>query len=183
MSTFVALLRGINVSGHRPVNMRRLSAAFACLGLADVVTYLQSGNVVFDVAPGDVTELRRRLEAAIDATFGFPVTVLLRTSLQMDRVVKACPFAAAAAHNPTRVAVAFLADEPSPEALGRLTARTHEPDEILVEGSEAYIHCPDGFGRTKLSNAYLEKTLGTASTARNWNTVNHLMALAVHRQG
>lgn len=181
MTTFVALLRGINVSGHRPVLMRKLAATCAALGLTNVVTYLQSGNVVADSDQDDATGLRHRIEAAIREAFGFSVVVLLRTAREMEAIVASNPFAVAAAENPKLVHVTFLSEPPSPEAAARLQARTFEPDEVRLAASEAFLHCPGGYGRTKLPNQFLEKVLTVSATTRNWSTVSHLATTAGER--
>lgn len=182
MTTYAALLRGINVSGHRPVPMQRLAATCTALGLGSVVTYLQSGNVVADADDDDAAGLRLRLEAAILKAFGFPVVVLLRTAQEIEAVVAANPFAAAAAENPKLVHVAFLSNLPASDAVGRLLSRTYDIDTVRVVGTEAYLHCPGGYGRTKLSNPFLEKALAVSATTRNWSTVTRLAAMAGERR-
>jgi uncharacterized protein (DUF1697 family) len=182
MTTFIALLRGINVSGHRPVPMQKLAATCAALGLTNVATHLQSGNVVADAVQDDAVELRGRIETAIHEAFGFPVVVLLRTAREMEAITASNPFAAAAAENPRLVHVTFLSGPPSPEAVARLQARSFDPDAIHVAGSEAYLHCPGGYGRTKLSNTLLEKALVVTATTRNWCTVTHLATMARERR-
>ncbi|MCU0293046.1 MAG: DUF1697 domain-containing protein [Thermoanaerobaculaceae bacterium] len=182
MTTYVALLRGINVSGHRPVPMQKLAATCTALGLGSVVTYLQSGNVVADADDDDAAGLRLRLEAAIHEAFGFPVVVLLRTAQQLEAVVASNPFAAAAADNPKLVHVTFLSELPAPDTVARLQTRSFEPDAIHVVGSEAYLHCPGGYGRTKLSNPFLERALAVCATTRNWATVTRLAAMAGERR-
>lgn len=182
MTTYVVLLRGINVSGHRPVPMPRLATTCAALGLRNVLTYLQSGNVVADADQDDAAGLRQRIEAAIGETFGFPVVVLLRTAQQIRTVVAANPFAAAAAENPRLVHVAFLSNLPAPDAVGRLLSRTSDTDTVRVVGTEAFLHCPGGYGRTRLSNPFLERVLAVSATTRNWSTVTHLAAVAGERR-
>lgn len=182
MTTYVALLRGINVSGHRPVPMSKLAAMSASIGLENVLTYLQSGNLVADADRDDAAGLRQRLEAAIETTFGFPVTVLLRTAQQIKTVVESNPFAAAAAENPKLVHVTFLSGLPAADAVARLLSRPHDTDTIRVVGTEAYLHCPGGYGRTKLSNPFLERELAVSATTRNWATVTRLAAMARGRR-
>jgi uncharacterized protein (DUF1697 family) len=181
--TLVALLRGINVGGHNPVRMDRLVAAWSGLGLGNVVTYLQSGNVVFHADPGDLGELRRRLEASVLEKFGFPVAILLRTAKELEATVAANPFPGPAAVDPRRVNVTFLPEAPAPAAVARLEAGSWAPEEVRVIGREAFLHCPIGYAHSKLSSTYLERILKTTTTTRNWNTVTHLAEMARDRLG
>jgi uncharacterized protein (DUF1697 family) len=173
-STYVALLRGINLGARNKVAMADLRALLAELGAADVATYLQSGNAVFKSA-GRRGELAAAVEQGLRRDLGVDVKVLLRTRKELESVVGANPFArrdAKALH------VTFLDGKPEATKVKRLDARRSEPDEFRVVGREVYLHCPNGYGRSKLSNAYFEKELGVAATTRNWKTVTALAELA-----
>jgi uncharacterized protein (DUF1697 family) len=177
MTTYVALLRGVNVGGRKVVmdDLRRL---FADLGHSDVTTYLQSGNVVFRSAVGQPGRLAGDIEERIAENLAVTVTVLLRTRADLDRVVAGSPFTGPAA-DLTKLHVTFLAELPDPDRLARLQPSTGEPDEFSVAGCEVYLRCPNGYGRTKLNNAFFERRLGVAATTRNWNTVTKLRDLLV----
>lgn len=177
MSLSVALLRGVNVGGRARVPMDELRAVFAGAGCVDVVTYIQSGNVVFRPPRGTTTDaLRTSLEQRIAATFGFPVAVLVRSAEQWEQIVSANPFAAAGA-DPKTLHVMVLAAEPPGIRVGELDPDRSPPDEFVVAGSEIYLRYPKGSGRSKLSVDYFERRLDTVATARNWNTVLRLVAL------
>jgi uncharacterized protein (DUF1697 family) len=178
MVTLVALLRGINVGGHHVVRMERLAACCSGLGLGNVGTYLQSGNVVFDAEPCDLAGLERRLSAAFQESFGFPVPTLLRAAEELAAVVAACPFAQPRHEDPRLVLVTFLDSAPEPAAASRLLAGSYAPDQAWVRGREVYLHCPNGYARTRLSSTYLEKVLQRTATTRNWSTVTRLAAMA-----
>jgi len=177
MPTYIALLRGINVGGHRSVPMAALREVHARLGHTDVVTYIQSGNVVFDAGSHDVALLSRTIEQAITAEFGIDVPVIIRTPAEVSAIIESSPYATTGA-DPARLAVAFLAEPPAMDQAGGIDATALLPDEFALADREVYLHCPTGFGRTKLTNAYLEKQLGIAATTRNWRTVTELAALA-----
>jgi uncharacterized protein (DUF1697 family) len=174
--TYVALLRGINLGAHNKVSMADLRALFASLGAEDVATYVQSGNVVFrsSDAPGKLTDA---IEKRIRRDLGLSVTVLLRTQSQLSKVLAGNPFANHESE-PTKLHVTFLADKPDRARIRQLDPKGAEPDECRVIGHEIYLHCPSGYGRSKLSNAYFEKQLGVTATTRNWKTVTKLAELA-----
>lgn len=170
-TTYVALLRGINLGARNKVAMVDLKALFAALGAEDVVTYVQSGNVVF-AAAGDLAEAAER---RIRSDLGLDVKVLTRTAKELARVEARNPFAGRDAKS---LHVTFLADKPDRARARGLDPKRFEPDEFRVVGREVYLHCPNGYGRSKLTNAYFEKELGVAATTRNWRTVTSLAGLA-----
>jgi uncharacterized protein (DUF1697 family) len=163
-----AFIRGINVGGHRPVAMGDLRRALGSLGLGDVRTLLQSGNVVFTTAQ-TATRLRPAIETAFVQQLGLDTTVILRTEPEMKKVVARNPFAGAEG---VKLHVVFLAGKPSAAAVSKLDPERFAPDEWVVDGKHVYVWYPNGAGRSKLR---LE--LGTPATARNWNTVTKVLAL------
>jgi len=179
---YVALLRGINLGAHNKVPMAELRAVCARLGLGEVATYIQSGNVVFASTLVDMAQLTGDLEGAIAAAFGFEVPVVLRSSEQLGDVLDANPFLGAG-RDAAVLSVGFLARIPDP---GRLSALLADPlataapggDEFVVRGREVFLHHPNGYGRTKLTNSYFDRRLGTFMTVRNWRTVKTLAEMA-----
>jgi uncharacterized protein (DUF1697 family) len=169
----VALLRGVNVGGARKLPMKELAAALEDLGLEDVVTYIQSGNVVFR-APAGKTKLVTQLERAIEQRFGLDVTVMLRTPAELENLIAANPFGG----DEAKVHIAFLDRRPAQAAIAKLDPDRSPPDEFAVRGSEVYLHFPNGYGKTKLGADYLERVLGVRATARNWRTTAKLLELA-----
>ena len=176
MVTYIALLRGINVGGRREVPMARLRAVHERLGHANVATYIQSGNVVFDAEEGS-DGLAEMIGAAIAAEFGFEVPVMIRSATELEAVVAAGPFTGEH-FDPARVGVAFLDRVPGTEERLQLDADAIRPDEFEIIGREVHFHCPNGFSKTKLTNTFLEKKLGAAATSRNWKTVSILREMA-----
>ena len=175
-TTRVAWLRAINVSGHNKLPMAELRALFEDLGFARVRSYIQSGNVVFDSSTGD--DLEPALEAAILERFGLTVPVMIRTRAELDAVIRANPFSCEAADDPRKVHVAFLSACPAPAAIAELGTLALGDDRAQVIGRELYLHCPNGIGRTRLTNPRVEKLLGIRATARNWRTVNRMLSMA-----
>lgn len=175
-STYVALLRGINVGGKHRVPMKELAEVCVGCDCGNVRTYIQSGNVVFTAPVGTVKKLAAELEKRIEARFGFAVPVVVRDREQMARVVRSNPFLKAG--KPEKALhVSFLASEPTAEAIAKLDPNRSPGDEFRVVGSEIYFHFPNGAGNTKLTSAYLDSRLQTVGTARNWATVLQLAAM------
>jgi len=175
--TYVALLRGINLGGKNMLPMKDLAAMFSAAGCADVSTYIQSGNVVFNAAAGVAAKVPAAIARAIVARFGFRVPVVMRSAGELHDVVHANPFLAAG-RSPDILHVAFLADRPSAAAISALDASRSPPDELEARGREVYLCLPNGVARSKLTNAYFDKTLATTSTMRNWRTALKLLELA-----
>lgn len=167
------MLRGINVSGHRKVTMGELSALYRQLGFSDVETYVQSGNVVFSGADMDPGDAANELETAIKSEFGYPdVDVIMRTHGELRRICADNPFLGDA--DPKTLHVTFFKSEP---AAGLPDDGSWKPDQFQVAGPDAFVLCPNGYGRTKLNNAFFEKRFGVRATTRNWKTVNTLADL------
>ncbi len=176
METYISLLRGINVSGQKKIRMADLKALYVSLGLTNVRTYIQSGNVVFRSASGKADELAAALEAAIRQEYGYAVTVLLRDAAAFAKIVAGNPFFTEPRADPARLYVTFL-PHPPPDGLRQNLRIPHDPEEaFVIRGKEVYLFCPNGYGRTKLSNQVFERKLKMSATTRNWKTV-----LALHR--
>jgi uncharacterized protein (DUF1697 family) len=172
----VALLRGINVGGKHSVPMKDLAALFTRCGCSDVVTYIQSGNVVFCSAGNSKIDATT-LAARIEKTFGFEVPVILRTADELDAVIRRNPFPKADPDK-ERMHVSFLASEPTAEQIASLDPNRSKGDTFKVLNREIYLLLPNGAGNSKLTNAYFDSKLKTISTARNWRTVIKLLEMA-----
>ncbi len=178
MTRWISLLRGINVGGANLIRMPALKLFYESLGLSDVQTYLQSGNVIFTSPATDIPALEERIEQGIAQTFGLNIPVLIRTAADLQRLVDRNPFTHGRSEDRARLAVAFLQRPPDEAGLRRLSEFTDPLDEFFVSGQEIFLFCPNGFGRSKLTNTFFEKKLAVLATARNWNTVNALLKLA-----
>jgi uncharacterized protein (DUF1697 family) len=172
MKTYVALLRGVNVGG-RKVLMQDLRELFEALDAEDVSTYVQSGNVIFrsDEPAGRLVET---IEERLRSELGVDVTVLLRTPAQLAKLVAGNPFLKRKGTKPTALHVTFLNTKPAAGTVKALDPTIEAPDEFQVVGKEVYLHFPNGYGRSKLGNAWFEKQLGVRATTRNWRTVTEL---------
>jgi len=171
MQRYIALLRGINVSGQKRIQMSDLKIRLEEAGLHHVVTYLQSGNVVFDAAETDPARIQKGIETQILKSFGFVVTVLLRSKDEWRQVLSSNPFLKQRNEDPDRLYVTFLSAVPPQTVVKDIRPPHGVRDEFEIRGKEVYLMCRDGYGRTKLSNAFFEKKLMVNATTRNWRTV------------
>jgi uncharacterized protein (DUF1697 family) len=168
----VALLRGVNVGGARLLKMSALEEIFRSAGAVAVESVIQSGNVVFEA--DEHGKIAETVERALEAQFGFRAAVLVRGRAGWRAMIDSNPFVAAG--DPLDILhVAALKDAPDPARIAALDPKTFAPDAFSVSGADAYLRLPNGVGRATLTNARLDRALGTVSTLRNWRTVLRLM--------
>ncbi|WP_405144203.1 DUF1697 domain-containing protein [Sphaerisporangium sp. NBC_01403] len=177
MTRYVALLRGINIGGNSSIAMADLREVFIGFGYEDVTTYLRTGNIVFGAPSGDQDRLVTEIRKGISDGLGKDVGVLLRTAAELDAVLTSNPFLGEQ-DDLTKLLVTFLAADPGADKAGALASPPGETGSLALVGREVYVHVPDGYGRTKLSNAFVEKKLGVAATTRNWRSVLRLREMA-----
>lgn len=177
MATHIAMIRGINVSGHNSISMERWRDLFTSLGYGDVRTYIQSGNVLFD-APGSAAKIAAAVEAALAEELGTAITAILRSPAELGKLLKQNPFLKAKEADPSQLYVTFLNSAPTASAVKALAGINAGGDELRTIGREVYILCRNGYGRTKLSNTAIEKALALRGTTRNWKTLARLHDLA-----
>jgi uncharacterized protein (DUF1697 family) len=176
MTVYVAMLRGVNVGGNS-LKMDWLRKACEDIGLQNVRTYVQSGNIVFSSRLNAV-KLAPELKARIDAQTRLPVTVVLRSAGDLERVVANNPFLEQNGIDVAKLHVTFLGKAAVKPALDKLDALAGTRDQYRLAGSEMYLHCPVNYGETKLSNGAIEKLLAVGATTRNWKTVTTLHDMA-----
>ena len=189
MTAFVSFFRGINVGGQHKVRMAELKELHESLGLKDVLTYIQSGNVVFssgeeseagEADVEDVERLRRQIEDGFEQKFGFHSDVFVRSSAELEEIIENNPFHNQPDKAPGWIVVMFLGARPEEAAqkdLKDLLETYVGPEELFVIGKELHVYYANGIGRSKLMPGLLEKKLKTVGTARNWNTILKLQEL------
>jgi len=176
MNFYLALLRGINVAGQKKIKMADLKALFEGLDFTNVQTYIQSGNVVF--AAHESRHLQTRIETAITKQFGFDVPVLLLTAKALDETIKKCPFGEVdLVVDGSKIIATMLSETPKQEDFASILPFKHESESCVIDGKVVYIKCPNGYGNTKLSNAFLEKKLKVVATTRNLKSLLNLQML------
>ena len=183
MAVIVSMLRGVNLVRHNRIKMDALRALYESLGLRDVETYVVSGNVVFRTKTRNLTALAKRIEDAIERSFGFRPRVILRTPAELKDVVARNPFRTRRGIEPSKLLVTFLEGHPAAEALEEVLKIKADPEELHIDGREVYIYFPNGMGRSKLSWVTVEKKLKTSGTGRNWNSVTRLLEIAERLEG
>jgi uncharacterized protein (DUF1697 family) len=175
-STFIALLRGVNVGRNNRIAMADLRALLGDLGYEGVRTHLQSGNAVFGAPRASSVEVGAALERELDARLELAVPVIVRTREELAAAVAANPFAGEAETDPSHLLVNFLSDAVDAALAGELEG--HEPNRFHVAEREVYVWCPNGFQGTSLTYSLWERLFGVTATARNWRTTTRLLDLA-----
>jgi len=182
MTAVVALLRAVNVGG-RTVRSAELKAVASSLGHTDVVTYVNSGNLV--LVPGDAAaspeDVAAGLSAAFEDRYGFAVPVVVRTAAEWELVVRALPFRAEAESDPSHLVVYCWDGVPDVASLRTFDASVYGNETVIWHGREAYAYYPDGIGSSKLTLPVMSKAAGRVGTARNWRTVLALQKLVAER--
>ncbi len=174
MPDCVAMLRGINVSGYKTVRMEHLRELCSGLGFRNVETYVHSGNIVFQAPIENPAALSKRIGETIQHSFGFDAPVFVRTSEQMRKVIANNPFLKEKEIDLSKLHVTFLSETAQKSSQKNLEALSADPDRFYAAPSEIYLLCPEGYGKTKLSNSAIENALSVRATTRNWKTANTL---------
>jgi uncharacterized protein (DUF1697 family) len=149
------------------------------LGFKDVETYIQSGNVIFSGDDGsNEYELGLKIEKAISEKFIYIVPVMIRTNRELADLFTTNPFLEEPDFDPSKMAVIFLHDDPSDNQILKVANVDYPPDKFKIIGSEIYIYCPNGFGRTKIYTNFFEKKMGISATGRNWKTITTILSMS-----
>jgi uncharacterized protein (DUF1697 family) len=175
MTRFVAFLRAINVGGHT-VTMAELRAHFEAVGLANVETFIASGNVLFDAPSRSAVTLPSKIEARLAAALGYEVKTFLRTAAEVEAIARYTPFPEARLRTAAALNVAFLAAPLGRAARKTLAALATDIDDLHAHGREVYWLCARKQSESTFSNAVFERRLGVAATFRGMNTIARLAA-------
>lgn len=179
MRTYIALLRAINLGKYNKVKMADLRSLLESLGLENVQTYIQSGNVIFD-SNLNKDELQKMLEEKMETKFGFHIPVILRTVSEFEEIVKKCPYESAMLLEGESIHISFLSEAPLKENLDKLNRFSNEIDEYQIKDTEVYIYFHQNLHKSKLP-AQLQK-LEVSATLRNWKTVMKLVSMVESRK-
>ena len=170
-TNYIALLRAVNLGPHNKVAMADLRSLLQRLGFEEPRSLLQSGNLVFGAPARPTAELERLLEAESGTRLGLRTEFFVRTGEEWRAVIAANPFPIESARDPAHLLAMCLREAPRPAAVAALEGAITGRERIRVHGREVYLVYPDGIGRSRLTNAVIEKKLGARGTGRNWNTV------------
>jgi uncharacterized protein (DUF1697 family) len=174
MPIYIAMLRGINVGGHKRIKMDKLRSSFEAMGFESVKTYIQSGNVIFRTKKTSPAMLSTKIEEKIVSDFGFAASVITRSSDEIETTITGNPFLQERGIDSQKLHVMFLSAAPSPAAVQQLTALTTEPDRCRCSGKEIYFFFPNGVSQSVLFKSPVDRILAVVTTTRNWKTVNSL---------
>jgi uncharacterized protein (DUF1697 family) len=177
METIISILRGINVGGKNKIPMVELKALYEKAGFKNVITYIQSGNIVFSADKKELNSLSEKIQQFIFKKYGYTIPVIVRTVEEMQWVVDSNPMLKIKGIDIEKLHVTFLSAYASEQALEKIKAYDYSPDEFIIVDREVFISCPNGYGNTKLSNTFFENKLKVTATTRNWRTVNELVKI------
>ncbi|WP_299128115.1 DUF1697 domain-containing protein [uncultured Winogradskyella sp.] len=175
MQTSIALLRGVNVGGHKKMPMADLRELLAKSGLKNVKTYMQTGNIFFQSSLEDNNALESKIRILIADHFGFKVSVIVRTKAQIQTIFNNCPFPE---EKKLKSYFAMLSQVPDAELLAEAKEKTYENEEYSIINDAIYFYCAKGYGNAKFSLNYFEKKLKVKATARNYKTMLKLLSLS-----
>jgi uncharacterized protein (DUF1697 family) len=176
--TYISILRGINVSGHKIIKMAALKEMYEELGFEGVRNYIQSGNVIFQYKKTKPAILEKMISDQVQKQFGFDVPVLVKDLKEFTEAFENNPFLKKRKEDISFLHLTFLSEKPDPKLLDAITKIKYGEDEFNVDGKNVYLFCPGGYGNTKLSNNFFESKLKVKATTRNWKTVTELETMA-----
>jgi uncharacterized protein (DUF1697 family) len=183
MTTHIALLRAVNVGGTKSVSMSSLRDVLAALGFGEVQSLVQSGNLVFQSSGRTPDDLESLLEAEVYRRLGVRTEFFVRTARQWQAIVAGNPFEDEADRDPSHLVLMLLKSRATSTRVDALRAAITGPERVHGGGRHAYLTYPEGIGRSRVTSALIERRLETPGTARNWNTVLKLAALATAEPG
>lgn len=177
MPKYIALLRGINVSGKNIIKMEALKQLCSQLGFLQIQTYIQSGNLIFEAEQKDHLQLASEISAAIAKEYGYHVPTIVLSIETLTSIANNNPYI-----NENKDAsfmhITFLGTKPKSDADIQIQAKLQADEAYSITPNAVYLYCPSGYGNTKLTNQFLEKQLGAQATTRNWKTIQTLIQLA-----
>lgn len=171
MPKYIALLRGINVSGQKLIKMEDLRGIFTDMGFKNVHSYIQSGNVIFETTRQDTIKLAIKIQKWLFKALGYEVPTIIRTSEELKSIVSDNHFARLKASKNAKTYVAFLSATPTTEQVDFLHTLNSAVDTFHVQGTELYLIIDETKGKSVFTNVFVEKKLKMYATTRNWNTV------------
>jgi len=181
MTTYISILRGINVSGQKIIKMSDLKEMYRNLNFENIKTYVQSGNVIFSSKNKNPKELEKIISTKINSEFGFEVPVMVLNSETLKTIIENNPFSKDSTKDNAFFHVTFLAEKPATIDKESILEKKHAHEEIAFTPNAIYLYCPNGYGKTKLNNNFLENKLKVKATTRNWKTTQQLLKLALEK--
>lgn len=181
MKTHLALLRGVNVSGHNMIKMEALKTTLEAIGFKNVQTYIQSGNVFVDSEEENAAAVGFAIKQEIFKVFGHEVPIVMVSQSDLEACFKNNPFLQEKDLDMKKLYVAFVSTNLKKEHINDLKISQFKPDEASIDENKIYIKYAVGAGKTRLDQKYIEKKLSVTATIRNWNTVTQLLKMYEER--
>ncbi len=178
MKTYISILRGINVSGQRMIKMDALQKMYTDLNFKNIQTYIQSGNVIFQYSKLVGEDLAIKISNQIQKYFGFEVPVIILETEELKEIIHNNPFINNITKNPLNWHITFLSSKPEQIDIKIINQKKADGEEFILTEKAVYLYCPNGYGKCKLTNTFLENKLKVGATTRNWKTVNELFNIA-----
>ncbi len=178
MKTYISILRGINVSGHKLIKMDALRNLYENMGFSNVITYVQSGNVIFSYDDIEIISLEKKISQQIEKEFGFQVPVIVLSIEKLKHIIDNNPFAEDKNKDKSFFHITFLSSKPEKYDTITIEDKKQNEEDIAFSDHAVYLYCPNGYGRTKLTNNFLESKLMVGATTRNWKTTLELLKIA-----
>ncbi|WP_299338866.1 DUF1697 domain-containing protein [uncultured Psychroserpens sp.] len=175
MNTYIVLLRGINVGGHKKVPMAELRELLTKTGFESVKTYIQSGNVIFQSSELNNATIEQKVKGAIASQFGFEVPVMARTRDELEVIFNACPFSEVKKENSYFI---ILSTIPEPELVDEVMQIEYDNEEFIIINDGLYLYASVGYGNSKFNMNMFEKKLNVKATSRNFKTMVKLLSLS-----
>ena len=178
MTKYIAMLRGINVSGQKKIKMSDLALIMEKVGLKNVQTYIQSGNIIFDYKPANPEKIADIISKCIKGKYEFDVPAIVITPSDIQNVIENNPWKDEDKKDTERIYVTFLSANPSRENLSKLSTVQYDNEEFIINKNIVYFYAGSGYGRAKMNNNFFEKKLNVFATTRNWRTILKLSDLS-----
>lgn len=178
MKTYISILRGINVSGHKIIKMEALRTSYENMGFSNVKTYVQSGNVIFSYEDIEINKLEEQIFQQIKKDFGFDVPIIVLSVEKLEEIIKGNPFLKDKSKEESFMHVTFLASKSETNNFDAIEEKKQDNEDIVFSNYAVYLYCPNGYGNTKLNNNFIETKLKVRATTRNWKTTNELFQIA-----
>lgn len=172
MTSYVSLLRGINVSGQKKINMKDLKSLYESLGFMKTSTYIQSGNVVFTSSDTTESKLKALIEESLSKRYGFEVPVIILTKNNVLQALNMLPFEDVSPEfHGSQTLFSFLSKNVENNKIEDFNRYLSSTEQLYMNNDVVYLYCPDGYGKTKITTNLLEKKLNVIATTRNWKTM------------
>ena len=183
MTTYISILRGINVSGQKMIKMDALKEMYEDLHFTNIQTYIQSGNVIFQSVQSEPKDLRQRISNELMKKFGFEIPVIVLDTIELKEIAERNPFKSNKTKDISHLHVTFLSSKPERIDNTMIIQNKAKEEEFAITDKAVYLYCPNGYGRTKWTNTFFENKLKVEATTRNWKTTIELLRIAEKQMG